>query len=169
MAGVDPDPTLWAAAPAPSNVSLRRGAGVNGSDRITLLWPDDTIQTQWLKVTVKADANTALIAPDTFYFGNLPGDANGNGIVTIADIGMAKSRNLQVADITSPADFNRSGQITIADIGIAKAWNLLSIPLITAPGVAGAATVSPALFSTIPIRPLIWWKERERSTLLLTP
>jgi len=38
-------PGGWGAAPAPSSVTTRRGAGVNGSDRITLIWTDGVIKT----------------------------------------------------------------------------------------------------------------------------
>ena len=38
-----PDPTL----------SFRSGVGVNGSDRITLTWPDGTIVNRWLRVELK--------------------------------------------------------------------------------------------------------------------
>ena len=57
-------PSSWATGPAPSSVTVRAGAGVNGSDRVTLLWPDNAIQKQWLQITVKADAVTGLVGPD---------------------------------------------------------------------------------------------------------
>jgi hypothetical protein len=43
-----------AAATSPSTVTVRSSAGVNGSDRVELIWADGAIQQQWLEVTVKA-------------------------------------------------------------------------------------------------------------------
>ncbi|MCK4624589.1 MAG: hypothetical protein KAV00_04705, partial [Phycisphaerae bacterium] len=48
--GNDNNPAAWANAPALSGVTVRNDAGVNGSDRITIIWPDNTIQKQWLQV-----------------------------------------------------------------------------------------------------------------------
>jgi hypothetical protein len=104
---------------------------------------------------VNATANTGLSSPDTFYFGNLIGDANGNGAVTISDIAMTKSLNGQAAGITSAVDFNRNGQITISDIAIAKSNNGAMLPLMTpaapvptpTPAIAAAAS-SPTLAPT---------------------
>ncbi len=47
------DPSEWSPAPAPT-VTTRRGAGVNGSDRVTLIWPDHAIENAWLEVRVKS-------------------------------------------------------------------------------------------------------------------
>jgi hypothetical protein len=68
----------WTAAPPPIAVSTRPGAGVNGSDRITLIWPDGAIRNQWLEVTVLPGLS-GLTAPDVFYFGSAVGD---NGDLT---------------------------------------------------------------------------------------
>jgi hypothetical protein len=131
--GPGPDPAFWSSAPAPASISVRSGAGADGSDRITLIWPDGVLQNTWLQVSVNATASTGLAAPDVFYFGNLIGDANGNGQVTVADVAMTKSLSGQAADITAPADFNRSGQISVADIAIVKASQGNSIAMFNAP------------------------------------
>ena len=44
--------STWTAGPAPLSVGVRRGAGANGSDRITLTWRDGAIRNRWLRVTV---------------------------------------------------------------------------------------------------------------------
>ena len=75
------DLASWVAAPAPSTVEVRAGAGVDGADRVTLIWPDGTLKGTapnwafWLEITVQADAVTGLTAPDVFYFGNSPGES----------------------------------------------------------------------------------------------
>ena len=60
--GVSDDPAGWTAAPAPSSISVRRGAGPYGSDRVTLVWPDGAINNTWLRVAVLATAGTGLVA-----------------------------------------------------------------------------------------------------------
>lgn len=68
--GNDNNPAAWAAAPAVSSVSLRSGAGILSSDRVTLIWADNAIQNTWLQVTVLPTATTGLLSADVFYFGN---------------------------------------------------------------------------------------------------
>ncbi|MGD9723991.1 MAG: LamG-like jellyroll fold domain-containing protein [Pirellulales bacterium] len=68
--GTAADLEQWTTAPAPSSITLRHGEGVNGSSRVTLIWPDGQIKNAWLEVTVKATPRTGLKAADVFYFGN---------------------------------------------------------------------------------------------------
>ncbi|MCA9172317.1 MAG: tandem-95 repeat protein, partial [Planctomycetales bacterium] len=66
------DLTSWQDAPLPE-LSVRKGAGVDGSDRVTLTWPNGSIQQQWLEVTLPKGAATGLASDDRFYFGNIIG------------------------------------------------------------------------------------------------
>jgi hypothetical protein len=50
---------------------VRRGAGVNASDRVMITWSDATIKQTWLQVTIRSNDNTGLATSDVFYFGNL--------------------------------------------------------------------------------------------------
>jgi hypothetical protein len=138
------DGVNWAPAAALPTILDRPGAGANGADRIEIVFPDGSISNQWLRVTVLATANTGLASPDVFYFGNLVGDANGNGSVSVADVGLTKSLVGQSTDVTSPADFNRSGQITVADVAIAKVNAGNTLPMFTAPPAAATATPAAA-------------------------
>jgi len=72
--GNDNDPDTWVAAPAPTSITVRTGAGVDGSDRVTIIWPDNAIEKTWLRVTVKETVSTGLGEPDVFYFGNAIGE-----------------------------------------------------------------------------------------------
>src|SRR3989442_15996863 len=73
----------------PISVTVRPGAGVDGSDRVTLIWRDynpldasplpQAVGNGWLTVTVKANYHTGLAQPDVFYFGNLIGEAGDGG------------------------------------------------------------------------------------------
>jgi CO/xanthine dehydrogenase Mo-binding subunit len=149
LRGATGDPSTWADVPVPISVTPRLGAGVNKTDRITIIFPDRSIVNQWLRVTVLASANTGLTSPDVFYFGNLVGDANGNGSVTISDIALTKSRNGQTADLFNPVDFNRSGSVTISDVAIAKSNNGHSLQALIAPD---APLPPPATLAVIPTR-----------------
>lgn len=85
--GNDNTPTGWAVAPTPT-FDFRAGAGVGGSGRVTLIWPDGEIVKEWLQVKVKATVATGLTSPDVFYFGNAVGEAAhavGNTLVNSTD------------------------------------------------------------------------------------
>ncbi len=136
-------PPYWAAAAAPTSVTVRRGAGVGGSDRVTVIWADGDIQKQWLQVTVKANLATLLANPDMFYFGNAVGDS-GNSTTDTAVTTMDAMRArldphkslLNPADIENPQDYNRSGVVSTMDEMIARLNNttmLNDLNLITAP------------------------------------
>jgi hypothetical protein len=122
--GNDNDPSRWSAAPAPSGISVLRGEGVDGSDRVILTWPDNVIQKQWLQITVKATAATGLTAPDVFYFGNAIGESGDSAVdayVGVRDQLMARL-NVVAADaaIDNVYDYNRDGRVDSADELLAR-------------------------------------------------
>jgi hypothetical protein len=123
--GTGADPSTWATAPAPSSISVRRGAGVGGSDRVVITFPDGAVRNQWLQITVNASAATGLARPDVFYFGNLGGevgDAAGDAVVGARDLVLTRSymtrRNLPVSN---HYDHNRDGRVDSRDLAIVKA------------------------------------------------
>ncbi|HZN69563.1 MAG TPA: Ig-like domain-containing protein [Tepidisphaeraceae bacterium] len=122
----------WFPAAPPHTVTVRRGAGVNGSDRVTLRWTDynpaidsDTlaVANAWLRVTVRANARTALAEPHTFYFGNLigeTGDAFSRLRVSVNDALQTRRNFFSAAPITSRFDFNRDGRVGVTDFAISR-------------------------------------------------
>jgi len=115
---------------AAPTVTVRTGAGISGSDRVTMIWPDFAIQKKWLQVTVLANANTGLAASDVFYFGNAVGESGnlaGNTQVNVIDEIAARNNfnPLATTPITSPYDYNRDKKINVQDEIIAR--NNLSI------------------------------------------
>ena len=145
-----------AAAPPPASVTVRRGAGAYGSDRITLAWPDyaaaaaeAALANGWLEVTIRANPHTGLAAPDVFYFGNLIGET-GDGTspfrVTAADLGAIKKALNSDATVSSRYDFNRDGKVTALDLGLAKANLNRGLPPLAPVGGATPAA-GPAPFS----------------------
>lgn len=137
-----------AAAPA---VTIRRGAGTGGSDRVTLTWPDRSVVGQWLQVTVKATGNTGLTSPDVFYFGNLPGDTGDGGgssaAVNAADVLAVRSNLMRTGRaIDDLYDLTRDGRVNAADYSAARAAAGTSLHLL-----ASAAAVQMNIFSEAPV------------------
>ncbi len=149
------DPGTWAAAPQPSQVLVRPGAGVGGSDRIELVWPDGAIKNTWLQVTVKGDdsaggynTHTGLVASDIFYFGNLVGDSFAGtppmALVTNVndEIGVRTHYTFQ-QPVTNIFDFNKDGLVNVNDELIARTnYNLLFRIDLPAPGALPTAVVA---------------------------
>ena len=120
--GNDDSIGLWPIAPAPSNVTVRAGAGMDGSDRVTLTWADGAIQNQWLQVTAKANATTGLIVDDVFYFGNAigeTGDSLTDAEVTPTDEVYVRNNPATLAvssaSISHAGDFNRDKKVGPTD------------------------------------------------------
>jgi subtilisin family serine protease len=128
----------WQPAPTPRAVSVRRGAGVDGSDRVTLTFADGAIKNTWLRVTVLANEHTGLAAPDASYFGNAvgeTGDNPANATVNLFDIGAIRSHLFATAQpMTNPFDLDRDGRVNSMDLVIAfRARTEPALPLITLP------------------------------------
>jgi len=124
--GNDNTPSGWSLAPAPTSVTVREGAGTNGSDRVTIIWADNAIEKEWLRVEVKATPETGLAVPDVFYFGNAVGESGNSttdAMVTTTDEEQARDNThglLNLAAISDPCDFNRDRVVNMADRLIAR-------------------------------------------------
>ena len=120
--GNDSDLSLWVPLVVTPNVSVRAGEGTGGADRVTIILPDGTAGGEWLEVTVKATANTDLLADDVFYFGNAVGDT-GNSLtdaeVTPTDEIYVRNNPATLAvssaSISHAADFNRDKKVGPTD------------------------------------------------------
>ncbi len=122
--GNNNSPAGWLPAPAPASITVRPGAGVGDSDRITIIWPDGSIKNEWLQVTVKPSGRTGLAIDDVFYFGNKvgeTGDSANFAFVNASDITRVRlGIGAGAAAITSPLDMNRDGVIDITDKDITQ-------------------------------------------------
>ena len=123
--GNDNTPSGWGLAPNPT-ITVRRGAGTNGSDRVTFIWNDGDIKKQWLQVTTKATAATGLTAADVFYFGNAIGEvenAPGNTFVNATDETMIRGNGKTftlLALVNDQYDINRDGFVNATDQILAR-------------------------------------------------
>ena len=143
-------------APAPLSINVRSGAGTDGSSRVTILWPNNAIQKQWLQVTVLGTAVTGLGAPDVFYFGNAIGESGNSAAdarVNATD-GIAARNNARAtgqAPIDFPYDYNRDRRVNATDEIIARnnpTSSLTALQLIHVPQVitgAASSSVAPAI------------------------
>jgi hypothetical protein len=130
-------------------VLVRPGAG--GSDRITIIWADNAIQRTWLQVTVLANAHTGLTSSDVFYFGNLPGDANGDGTVGVADYLTVKWQYGTTVPVPgSGADFDCSGDVGRGDLAAVGPNFGTSLNMTFSPPVPVAAPVAAPVETTTP-------------------
>jgi len=124
--GNDNTPGTWNTATAPTSVTRRVGAGVNGSDRFTLIWADNAIQKQWLQVTVLASGNTGLSSAEVFYFGNAIGESGNslaNAQVNSSDENAARIHPrsfLNPAAIDDLYDYNRDKRVNSSDENFAR-------------------------------------------------
>jgi len=140
--GNDDNPDGWPCAPTPTSVTVRHGAGVGGSDRVTILWNDGAITNTWLRLTIKATANTGLSEPDVFYFGNAIGETGNSPTdakVTPTDaIGCRNNPHTSQnpAGITDAYDFDRDTHVGPTDEIVCRENGTSSrtaLRLITAP------------------------------------
>jgi ELWxxDGT repeat protein len=117
----------WVAAPAPVSVTVRRGQGLLGADRVTIVWADGAIKNTYLQIVLNGNdlqggynTNTGLADSDVFYFGNLVGDTftgRNYWLASVDDDDKAQVRSHVGfgVPVTSPYDFNRDGLVNAAD------------------------------------------------------
>jgi len=140
--GTDGDPDTWPAAPTPTEITVRPGAGEGGTDRVTIVFDDYAITNRWLQVTVLATAETGLFTPDVFYFGNAvgeSGDSAADAKVNATDVLLTRNNPrtfLTPAPIDFHFDFNRDSRVNATDMLITRnhqTHSLNALKLITAP------------------------------------
>jgi subtilisin family serine protease len=150
-------PADWPIGPFPTHVAVRRGAGVNGSDRVTVTFADGVVRNGWLQVTMKPTARTGLPAPDLFYFGNLVGETGTNAardltIARVDALDLVKLRsNLfgRRLPVTDRCDFNRDGVVNARDWSILRNNQAGRLDL----AIADVDIIGPGLFSQAVVDP----------------
>lgn len=145
------------AGPVPASVELRRGQGVNGSDRIVLVWTDATagatsparaVMNGWLEVTLRPGANTGLATSEVFRFGNLIGETGDHPVtlaVTAADLVRVRNALGKVASVASACDFDRNGVVNALDLVVVRNRVGTSLPVAAPPATAfSSQIIAPA-------------------------
>jgi len=141
------NPDVWTTGPIPS-VTVRPGQGADGSDRVTLIWADGAIVNRWVEITVNAGGNIGLETADVFYFGNLVGEIDGDGVIGDAEQdALIAEFGQRGADLD--ADFDGDGRVGLRDFVILRSsfGNALPDPPAAAPE---APSASPAFAAAPP-------------------
>ncbi len=169
LVGNNNDPSTWVAAPTPTYVNAYPGRGPGGSTQITLIWPDNAIQNEWLQVTMLAQPHLNLPADDVFYFGNSIGDSGNSTTdanVNAADVLGARGHATATASITNSWDYNRDKVVDALDVAIAQS-NVTAgaavLKLITPPLAGGGAAAIDASRDKQPSRTRHTSTNRDRS------
>ena len=150
------NPSSWTPAPAPVSFSRRNGAGVGGSDRITVVWADGAIKNHWLQVTLLAGIRTGLTDADVFYFGNLIGETGNSTTplrVDALDVALTRSRLRIAAD--GACDFNLDGRVDALDLAAARGNLFKSLQAPTNLGPASSGSAAAAFAPRAAYRPLV--------------
>ncbi len=117
------NPSLWPAAPAPSAILVTSGTAIVPG-RVQLEWTNNQIQNTWLQIIVKANANTGLTTPQTFYIGHAMAEVNGAAAyrVTGADLSAVQAGiSNTVISVNDVRDVNKDRRITGADLSFVQA------------------------------------------------
>ncbi|MCH8921558.1 MAG: tandem-95 repeat protein [Planctomycetes bacterium] len=147
--GQSNDPSSWQPVDAPASVTVRSGAGTNGSARITLTWPAGTIEGSWLEVTLKSNATTGLPTDDVFYFGSAVGESGDkltDALVNATDVIAVRDNPrgpLNQAPLDNRLDFNRDALVNATDLVLARdhiTGPFTALQLITPLATGGAAS-----------------------------
>ena len=157
--GIDAGNFVAISAAAVPTVRFVAGAPA-GSSRVQVTFPNNTLQNTWLRVTVLANANTALPTNDIFYFGNVIGDFNVGNTgtrlrVNAVDTGAVRSNQSILpnsVDVTNIYDVNRDGRVNAVDTGLVRSNQQIIgiVAPITAPAARGESG-----FGTLNSRPLV--------------
>jgi hypothetical protein len=89
-----------------------------------LEWTANAIQNTWLQIIVKANANTGLTTPQTFYIGHAMAEVNGVAAyrVTGADLSAVQAGiSNTVVSVNDVRDVNKDRRITGADLSFVQA------------------------------------------------
>jgi subtilisin family serine protease len=151
----------WLDAAAPEVITVRPGAGVDGSARITVTWADGAIRGTWLEVTVEPTAATGLATADVFHFGNAVGEVGNSStdaIVSSADVLEIIRNRTATAAIDSRHDIDRDGRVSFGDWALAslsRTSRRTALPLISVeaaaigPQATSAAMAGPSIFELV--------------------
>jgi subtilisin family serine protease len=118
-AGTTGDPADWTIVAGA--ISVAPGIGTGGADRVTIRFADDTARNKWLRVVVKANANTGLLVDDVHYWGNAPGetgDSPSDTRVDFVDVAGIRQNTTSTATVANVYDINRDGIVNTADVDL---------------------------------------------------
>ncbi len=129
--------SAWELVPVSPAVTVLGGS----PSRVLITWPSNTIANRWLRVTVKANPNTGLAAPEVYYLGHLQGEStepsSSKFTVLVADILAIRAALTQTTTASSIVDLDKSGVVLVADILAARSQLTQELTQITIPTSGG--------------------------------
>ena len=141
------DLTSWTIAPEPTDITVE--SGLDGTDHVTITWPDYSIRNQWLQVTMLSTDDSGLAVDDVFYFGNLAGDGNGDGSVDGSDFNLWNNDKFTFVNAESLADFNRDGAVDVSDLNVWLEFRFTSLSTNVTAAAAAAGVPRSALADAV--------------------
>src|SRR3990167_9372913 len=124
--GTTSDTSAWAPAPTPAEASLT--PDTNGTHRLYLTFPPNSIKNTYLAVTLKATPATGLTKPYQFIYGSAPGDTGAsftpNTIAADAADLQAIGQHLTpqgqpgTESVTNPYDLNKDKTVDAFDLQV---------------------------------------------------
>lgn len=112
-------PSGWQAAPAPTSVEITPSGS---NSRVTITWPNNVIENRWLRLSMRANANTGLANTQVYYLGHLRGEVTGvqagQYIVNNSDaVAIASRVSGTTVPITNIYDLDKNARVLNSDIG----------------------------------------------------
>lgn len=124
--GNNNDLSTWTMAPTPLSVSVRENEGLDGSDRVTIIWQDSEITSTWLQMRLMAGAEAGFLIDDWYFIGNAPGDTGDDSLAHVNAVDLLRIRANPisifdpVATVENRYDINRDGYVNAQDFLITR-------------------------------------------------
>lgn len=125
-AGNNNDVSSWSAAPLPLSISVRENQGLNGSDRVTIIWQDAVILSTWLQIGLEGGAEAGFLMDDWYFIGNAPGDTGDDTLAHVNAVDLLRIRANPIsifdpaATVENRYDINRDGYVNAQDFLITR-------------------------------------------------
>lgn len=159
--GRDSNPATWLPGPLPQSITIRRGAGIRGTDRVTLIWRDydpanaspvsQAVANGWLHIGVNPGGALKQESPTSFTIGNLIGETGGDDARVVNAVDLVRTRNAigQAAGVDNAFDMDHSGVVNATDIVLVRnaLGHTLSTPQVAPPvppSAMGSGRIRPA-------------------------
>lgn len=128
----------WQVAPPPISVSVTP----NTPARVSIIWTNNVIANRWLRVTVKANANTGLTEPEVYYLGHLRGETTGpsGNVFSVSyaqDLSPIRLNLGTNVNASSSVDIDKNGLIQFSDIVAMRTNAASQLTQITIPEAGG--------------------------------
>ena len=138
----------------PTVSAIQVGAGANGSSRVLITFPANSLRNTWLRVTVVANTTNILAQNDVFYFGNVVADVNVGNTATRLRVNAEDTGTIRLNQAPLPGaaqannifDINRDGRVDALDTFLVRS-NQQPLGIVAPIGAPGPSV--PAMFDNL--------------------